>query len=60
MGVSDHALSEAIMILLQGKFGNNSPNRRKVNMQVGKLIEESGNSQMVEHFLAQLGLSSTP
>jgi hypothetical protein len=60
VGVSDHALSEAIMILLQGKFGNNSPNRRKVNMEVGKLIEESGNSQMVEHFLAQLGLSSTP
>lgn len=60
VGVRDHDLSEAIMILLQGKFGSNSPNRREVNMQIGKLIEESGNSQMVEHFLEQLGLSSTP
>ena len=60
VGVSDHDLSEAIMILLQGKFGNNSPSKTNVNKQVGKLIEESGNSHMVEHFLAQLGLSSTP
>ena len=60
VGVRDHDLSEAIMILLENKLGSNSPNIWKVNKQVGKLIEESGNSQMVEHFLAQLGLSSTP